>query len=218
MREWGQAQLSKLGSHLAFDIRNPLVGDWLDSFREVTLKDITATTADQLRDQIAEGIRAGEGVDAIADRIGSVYEDARGYRAEMIARTETGSAMNAANLAAYDISGLVQGKEWLCVSDSDVRPSHRALDGTVVGIKELFVSGDGHHASAPGQFGIAEEDINCRCSCLPKVDEKYADEEDGKIAADGEGGAEAEGSGREQSNGSSAAPIDSAGQSGPVGG
>jgi len=53
---------------------------------------------------------------------------------------------------------------------------------------------------------------------LPKVDEKYEDEEDGKIAADGEGGAEAEGSGREQSNGSSAAPIDSAGQSGPVGG
>ncbi len=39
-----------------------------------------------------------------------------------------------------------------------------------------------------------------------------------QIDADGEDGAEASGSDREQSNGSSAAPIDSAGQSGPMGG
>ncbi len=55
---------------------------------------------------------------------------------------------------------------------------------------------------------------------LPKPDEAYDDEEDGAIkkGADGEGGAEAEGADREQSNGSGAAPIDSAGQSGPGGG
>jgi hypothetical protein len=62
------------------------------------------------------------------------------------------------------------------------------------------------------------EEIVATPEDLPKPDEKYEDEDDGVIAADGEGGAEAEGSGREQSNGSSAAPMDSAGQSGPVGG
>lgn len=54
---------------------------------------------------------------------------------------------------------------------------------------------------------------------LPGPDDKYEDEEDdGVVKSAEEGGAEAEGADREQTNGSSAAPIDSAGQSGPVGG
>jgi hypothetical protein len=55
---------------------------------------------------------------------------------------------------------------------------------------------------------------------LPQPDEAYPDEEDGTIGkgSDGEGGAEAAGANREQTDGSGAAPIDSAGQTGPGGG
>jgi hypothetical protein len=80
--------------------------------------------------------------------------------------------MNAANLSAYQLSGMVDGKEWLATQDSTTRDSHRALDGTQVPITGMFHSETGNSASAPGLFGVAEEDINCRCTCLPVLSEK----------------------------------------------
>lgn len=75
---------------------------------------------------------------------------------------------NAANLAAYQISGLVDAKEWLSVQDDATRESHSDLDGQQRGIREAFDAG-AHSTQGPGLFGIAEEDINCRCTVRPVI-------------------------------------------------
>ena len=169
MEKWGSKALASIGSPVAFDIRNPLVADWLDGFRSVTLKDINATTASSIRDVIEAGVEQGLGIDELARQIGGVFDEARGYRAERIARTETGSAMNAANLSAYQISGMVDEKEWLATQDESTRETHSQMDGDVVPIMGTFTSPSGAKAQAPGQFGVAEEDLQCRCTIIPKV-------------------------------------------------
>lgn len=172
VEEWGSRTLASLGSSARFDMRNPLVADFLEGFRDVRLVGINDTTASTIRDVIAQANREGQGIDEIRRRIGSVYDDARGYRAERIARTETVGSANAANLAAYQISGLVDGKEWLSVQDDQTRETHAALDGVKAAIDGEFVSPSGARAQGPGLFGIPAEDINCRCTLVPVVGER----------------------------------------------
>ncbi|NTX38778.1 hypothetical protein HUA78_30470 [Myxococcus sp. CA033] len=38
-----------------------------------------------------------------------------------------------------------------------------------MGLGEPFTTSAGRKAQHPGGFGVAEEDINCRCTGLPKV-------------------------------------------------
>lgn len=165
--KWGERVLSSLGSEARFDIRNPLVKDYLDAWREQRIVGITDFTRDEvtflLRDAVAEGV----GIDEMKRRLRGFFEEGAAYRAERIARTEVVSSSNAANLAAYQISGVVDGKEWLAVQDDRTRESHADLDGQRRGIAEEFQAPNGAHAQGPGLFGIPEEDINCRCTVRP---------------------------------------------------
>lgn len=172
IEEWGSRTLASLGATPRFDMRNPLVADYLDGFRDVRLVGINDTTASTIRDVIARANEEGQGIDEIRRRIGSVYDDAAGYRAERIARTEVVGSSNAANLAAYQISGLVDGKEWLSVQDDQTRETHADLDGTKTTIDGEFVSSSGNRAQGPGLFGVPAEDINCRCTLVPVIAER----------------------------------------------
>lgn len=172
INQWGSRTLAELGSEATFDMKNPLVADYLDGFRDVKLEGIDATTASSIRDTIARANEEGQGIDEIRRRIGAVFEDAKGYRAERIARTESVGSANAANVAAWQISGLVDGKEWLSVQDSQTRETHAEMDGQKVKLNEEFVSPSGRRAQGPGMFGVPEEDINCRCTAVPKIADK----------------------------------------------
>lgn len=48
------------------------------------------------------------------------------------------------------------------MKDESVRDTHSELDGQMVYVTEEFTS-NGNTATCPGNFGVAEEDINCRC-------------------------------------------------------
>lgn len=171
INSWGEGQLAKLGSEADFDMRNPLISDYLDAWREQSIVGITQTTRDQvtalLQDCVAEGI----GIDEIKSRLRDTFEGWTSTKAATVARTEVVSASNSANLAAYQISGLVDSKEWLSVQDGETRDTHRELDGQVRGIAEDFDSSSGATAQCPGSFGIAEEDINCRCTVRPRMND-----------------------------------------------
>ena len=54
-------------------------------------------------------------------------------------------------------------KTWNTMADPRVRDTHSYLDGVTVPIDAEFYTFNGDSAMFPGQFGIAEEDINCRC-------------------------------------------------------
>jgi SPP1 gp7 family putative phage head morphogenesis protein len=140
----------------------------LEHFAGEKMRGINESTQAALGNEFSEGIALGEGIDELADRVSDVFDDAEGYRAERIARTEVVGSSNFCNLRAFEMSGVVQSKEWLSVQDGNTRQEHRQLDGNVVKLHENFTV-DGHTGSAPGQFGVAELDINCRCAVLPVV-------------------------------------------------
>ncbi|SDD64942.1 phage portal protein [Myxococcus virescens] len=166
---WAQQALDQLGTGARFDMRNPLVREALERAAGERIALINETTAQALRSELAAGAAAGEGVRELANRVEDVFEDAEGYRARRIARTEVVGLSNSANFEAWRQSDVVEGKEWLSVRDGSTRDSHRKLDGVVVGLDEPFVTSGGRKAQHPGGFGVAEEDINCRCTGLPKV-------------------------------------------------
>ena len=124
-------------------MRNPLVTDYLDGFRDVKLVGINDTTASTIRDVVLRANEEGQGIDEIRRRIGGVFDDAKGYRAERIARTEAVGSANAANVAAWQISGLVDEKEWLAVPDDQTRETHADMDGQRVGLNDTFTSPSG---------------------------------------------------------------------------
>lgn len=98
--------------------------------------DINQTTKDTLDQVIRDGIAKGYSTAQIADGVpadgyagvSGVFADARGYRAQMIARTEASTAFNLSSVQAYRQSGKVQHVE---VSDGDGDPECADADGSV---------------------------------------------------------------------------------------
>lgn len=58
--------------------------------------------------------------------------------------------------------GYTVTKRWVTMQDNDVRDPHVRLEGKTVPLDEMFEI-DGYRAPAPGLFGVAELDVNCRC-------------------------------------------------------
>lgn len=59
-------------------------------------------------------------------------------------------------------------KQWDATLDGDTRSTHRRLDGQIRETNEPFEM-DGKEAMYPGDFGLAEEDCNCRCVALTRA-------------------------------------------------
>lgn len=88
-------------------------------------------------------------------------------RAYIIARTEGGRVQSEADMDCMH-SAVAAGadvvKEWVSTLDNVTRNTHRELDGQVRELDEEFViPSSGARAMYPCGFGIAREDINCRC-------------------------------------------------------
>lgn len=85
--------------------------------------------------------------------------------------------------ATYNVQkrAIVRGadvvKQWDSTLDGKTRPTHRALDGQIVGVDEYFKSESGYKALYPGGFGIPSEDCNCRCCLLQRAKWALSDEE-----------------------------------------
>lgn len=59
-------------------------------------------------------------------------------------------------------------KQWDATLDGKTRPNHIYLDGQIRKVKEHFEVG-GYKALYPSGFGIAGEDVNCRCCLLQRA-------------------------------------------------
>ena len=95
-----------------------------------------------------------------------------------IARTEghriqNQSAMDAANKAKEKGADVV--KQWDATLDSRTRPHHTLLDGQIRELDKPFEVA-GRKAMYPSGFGIASEDIHCRCALLQRA--KWALDDD----------------------------------------
>lgn len=133
--------LEELEIGIAFDVYNPKVTEFVETRVGDLIKGISDTTKEALRVTLKEGMEAGESIPKLAKRIEEVYEDAKGYRSTLIARTETVTASNNGALNGYRQSGVVEKKTWLTAGDDRVRPEHAAMDGETVGLEEAFSNG-----------------------------------------------------------------------------
>lgn len=119
-----------------------------------------------VKEEISRGFSSGQDYAAIARQIalraGTSYA-----RMCTIARTEghrvtSESEMDCMNEAKSKGADVV--KEWVSTLDSVTRETHVELDGQIRELDEYFViPSTGAKAMYPGGFGIASEDINCRC-------------------------------------------------------
>ena len=123
---------------------------------------INNTVKNQIKEMLDEGIRQGESIMQLADRVRDIYNMASG-RAIMIARTETAGGVNGGSYIYYEHEGIPK-KQWLTAGDEAVRESHRLLDGQIVRVTERFSNGLRFPADMEGE---ADEVINCRCTIVP---------------------------------------------------
>ena len=93
---------------------------------------------------------------------------ANGGTGEDIARIADTETHRIANTAALDTAKYAgaKSKTWITMLDDRVRDTHDYLEGETVGIDDDFYTYDGDHASAPGLFELAENNVNCRCELL----------------------------------------------------
>lgn len=138
-----------------------------------------------IREEISRGIASGMMYEQIGVRIDSRTNSGR-YNAVRIARTE---GQRIANEATYHAQmeakerGADIVKQWCGILDGRIRPSHAELHNQIKDMDEYFEV-NGHRALYPSGFGVASEDINCRCSLLQRAKWALEDEGDGIIEAE----------------------------------
>ena len=172
--EFASDALDDINASIAFDIESPATVEFIANSAGERSHLIHGTTQDALRSTLSEGVKNGENGRDLIRRVLDAVEDATAARADMIARTETTRAAGFAVNEAFEQAGIEQ-REWLAVQGTPqppalgaTRDTHRertptGLDGQVRSVGEAFTSSSGATAMFPGDFGVADEDINCRC-------------------------------------------------------
>lgn len=174
LRERGVEAINELGElvdlaeAIEINLNSERVARFLDAQvnRAIIVPD--GTTAQMLRESLAEGVQANETLSELAARVRSVFE-ARGNMAATIARTETLPGFNLATQEAWEATGVVEQQEWLTARDDQVRPAHAEVDGDAVPLGSAFTVG-GEPLLYPGDpSGSIGNTANCRCTMIPVI-------------------------------------------------
>lgn len=123
----------------------------------------------KIQQEITEGLLIGESYGKMAARVKNrLNMDKR--KAQLIARTEAGRAQSLAKEASYQQAKKYTEvvKVWDAALDSRTRSSHQRLDGKQADEQGLFYA-SGASAPQPRLFGVAKEDIQCRCAVRMQV-------------------------------------------------
>jgi len=174
LEKWGTDRLEGLNVDSSFDMLNPLVVEHLRTFAVDHLNtEVQGTTLRALRETLNEGVLEGESVRQLARRINLVFDDASLRRSITIARTEVNKSANFGTTQAQRISGVVSARQWIATPGDRTRETHIELDGQIRRLDAPFtVPTTGETADHPGGFGIADEDINCRCTTVAVENEE----------------------------------------------
>lgn len=151
-----ESAINELGIEVAWNIDNPRVDKWIKEELGSKIQGINDTTLEQLKVTLQDGIDLGEGVDDLAKRVRETYEDAKGYRAETIARTETISAFTEGNRQLYQESGVKQ-LQFYTATDERVCEECYSKHGNKYGIDE-----------AGGMIPVHPQ---CRCTWIAVMEE-----------------------------------------------
>lgn len=167
---------------IAFDLGTDEAQEFIQTRSNKLAGQITDTTYQAIKDELSDGVAAGETIPELVDRIGRVFDVATDARAETIARTEVISAFNGASwlAAAQAPPDVVGGQQWIATRDGRTRPEHADADGQTVGVDEPFDI-DGEPLMYPGDpNGSAAMTVNCRCTAAILSPAEYEAETGGR--------------------------------------
>lgn len=163
----------QLGVTTAFNLESPDFNQFVLGRDQRFAEQVNETTWNSLRKEIAVAIDEGRSIREIERVVQQVMGDRIRSSAETIARTETIGALNGGALEGAKQSGVKTKKTWIASLDPRTRESH--VDAHIeyqarsIDIDADFEVGGGS-GQAPGQIGLPEEDINCRCTIGWDVD------------------------------------------------
>lgn len=174
-RRAGVEALIALGAAGAFDLDTAASIRFLASRAQRFAQHVNETTWRMLKAEISEALAAGESIPDIERRVRKLMGSRIQSSAETIARTETLGAANGGTLDAWRQSGVVRKKAWLASLDGRERDDHRAAHSRYqqepIGLDQNFTVG-GATGPGPGMLGAADQDVNCRCTVVPIVDDR----------------------------------------------
>ncbi len=119
---------------------------------------INQTTADALRETLFDAMAEGLPIREMADQIADLSDEwVEGWRAEMIARTESARAYSRGAVEAWRTTGVVSRKVWHAAGDAC--PFCLEMEGKAVGLDETFFDeGDEQEADWQGHDMTMEHD------------------------------------------------------------
>jgi len=175
MTEQAFAEYEAQGFEGSFDSGDQMLEKIVDRETERLAKAYNATTANLLKNTLDQGIREGDGLAELTERVQQVYEFSDATRAKAVAHTEAFHIANQGNLEAYRQSGVVQSQRWYTAEDEMVCPYCQPMNGTVIGLNDVYfekgstmIGSDGK----PLQLNYRAIDApplhtNCRCFIRP---------------------------------------------------
>ncbi|MBA7653140.1 hypothetical protein ES703_60983 [subsurface metagenome] len=159
----GQAEMitfgkTKMGVPIAYEGPPMQVAiDWAEKHGALLVKGMEEETKKRLAHTIADSIEHKRGIPGLSRDIRNTFGDMSKYRSELIARTETASALSQASLDSMTDMGI-EGKEWVTAGDDLV--SDECLGNEAEGVipaNQEFSGG----VMAPPQHP------DCRCTIAP---------------------------------------------------
>lgn len=165
-----------LPGDLVPDVTAPYAQRFIEQRANQLAGNVTATTYEAIKGELAAGVAEGEGIPELSRRIRGLFEQTWAHRAETVARTEVVGAYNGSALSYMvgEVSDLLDGVEWIATRDSRVRDTHAEADGQVVPVGGRFNVGGASMAYPGDPSAPAGEVVNCRCTIAPVVAKQRA--------------------------------------------
>jgi len=130
----------------------------------------------KINNKVSEGVRFGKSADEIRKDLKKINKNISGYRAKLIARDQTGKLNGELTKRRMEDVG-VEKYTWLTAGDERVRPDHRKMSNKICRWDNSNVySDDGKNwTSRPSSMQglIPGQDIQCRCTAIPNMDDLY---------------------------------------------
>ena len=171
----GQFGLAEVGVEMAFDVFNPRVASFAESYAQQFASEATRASLLRVRTVIARGLENGDSPFTIADEIAKDYAFSP-ERATVVARTESARAFVEGERLGWQESNVVQGKQWLLAAGACPFCDATAQRGTakVYNLDEPFWKMGDTITTAGGSFSVRYGDVqgaplhpNCRCDIIP---------------------------------------------------
>lgn len=164
--------LQKRGIPVIMPINNKLIVDVINMPTEdLKFSERLYTQVNHLKKtvkaEISRGIATGQSYGKIAQQV-SLLTEADLNKSYRIVRTEGGRVSSEAKLQSMQEAkarGCDIVKQWDATLDNATRDVHQQLDGQWVEVDEYFKA-SGYKTKRPHGFGMASQDINCRCVLL----------------------------------------------------